>query len=109
QSTPVGRMRERFDEGRRAADTLLALGSSRPTAVQAFNDHVALGLIRRLTELGVRVPDDLAVVGFDDIPAASLCTPALTTVAQPAQACGEAAARILLNMIEAGPRQAQLS
>ena len=64
--------------GYEAVDAALA---ERPTAVLAFSDHVALGVLARLDELGVRVPQDLSVVGFDDVPLARLVRPRLTSVA----------------------------
>ncbi|PAP76049.1 LacI family DNA-binding transcriptional regulator [Rubrivirga marina] len=69
----------------------------RPTAVTCFNDLVALGLIRALTELGLRVPDDVSVVGFDDIPAASYLPAPLTTVHVPQREMGRRAATLLLD------------
>lgn len=60
-------------------------------AVLAYNDAMAIGLIRRLTALGARVPGDVSVVGFDNIEAADLVTPALTTVAAPLRAMGRTA------------------
>ncbi|XVU28660.1 LacI family DNA-binding transcriptional regulator [Actinoplanes sp. CA-054009] len=70
----------------------------RPTsAVVAYNDLMAIGLIRRLTAMGVRVPGDVSVAGFDNIFAAELITPALTTVAAPLHAMGEAAVRAVLS------------
>ncbi|GAA1650150.1 LacI family DNA-binding transcriptional regulator [Actinoplanes couchii] len=66
------------------------------SAVLAYNDLMAIGLIRALTAAGVRVPDDVSVVGFDNIFAAELVTPALTTVAAPLHAMGQAAVRNLL-------------
>ena len=54
-----------------------------PTAIFAFNDAIALGVLRAAHERGLRVPDDLSVVGFDDIKYATIVSPALTTVRQP--------------------------
>lgn len=103
---------DRFESGRRAAEAFLA-AEPRPDAVQAFSDEVALGLIAGLHARGVRVPDDLALVGFDNRQVASWCTPALTTVAQPTRDIGEAAAGILLDRIDhnidsAAPRRITL-
>ncbi|SED97236.1 LacI family DNA-binding transcriptional regulator [Ruania alba] len=64
----------------------------RTSAVVAYNDMVAIGVIRRLTTLGVRVPQDVSVVGFDNTPVGELVTPALTTVAAPLRALGETGA-----------------
>lgn len=65
-------------------------------AIQAYSDERALELLAGLHDAGVRVPDDVAVVGFDDRWAARYAWPPLTTVAQPSRAVGEAAARFLL-------------
>ena len=69
------------------------------TAVFCFNDIAAIGAIRALTEAGLRIPDDVSVVGFDDIQSAAFCTPSLTTVRQPLQEMGKTGARILLDRI----------
>jgi LacI family transcriptional regulator len=76
------------DDGHRSAETVLA---QRSTAVMAFNDNVALGLLNRLYELGVQVPDELSVAGFDDIPLSGLLHPGLTTVRVPKHAVGRLA------------------
>ncbi|GAA3601480.1 LacI family DNA-binding transcriptional regulator [Kineosporia mesophila] len=73
----------------------------RPTsAVIAFNDMMAIGLIRALTGRGIGVPDDVSVVGFDNVYAAELVTPPLTTVASPLQAMGRTAVGTLLAIID---------
>lgn len=76
------------ESGERAMRALLALPEP-PTAVFALNDHMAIGAILAAQAAGKRVPQDVAVIGFDDIPAASWITPKLTTIAQPAAAIGE--------------------
>lgn len=83
------------DGHRRAAD----LAGSPFTAAVAFNDLVAMGLLSGLAELGVRVPDDMSVTGFDDIPLARYTTPPLTTAAVPVEELGEAAWKRLHAMI----------
>ena len=102
--TVVGPFSPSFESGVRAADLVLARGS---TAVVAFSDQMALGLVRRLTERGVRVGADVSVVGVDDIWIAAQVTPALTTVRMPCAEAGAAAARLLVRRIEhdapAGP------
>ncbi|MEU5963233.1 LacI family DNA-binding transcriptional regulator [Micromonospora parva] len=86
--------------GERAARELCA----RPaTAVLAFNDQMAIGIIRGLSRMGVNVPGDVSVVGFDNILAADIVTPGLTTVAAPLFAEGSAATRHLLTMIAGAP------
>jgi LacI family transcriptional regulator len=77
------------------------LGRKRPfTALFAYNDISAIGSIRAFEEAGLRVPEDISVVGFDDIRIAVHNNPSLTTVRQPLQKMGEIAARTLLNRIE---------
>lgn len=79
-----------------------------PTAVFAANDLMAIGAIRALGESGRRVPDDVAVVGFDDILLASLVRPALTTVSQPAYQMGVTATELLIRRMDglvSGPPQ----
>jgi LacI family transcriptional regulator len=70
------------------------------TALFAYNDPTAIGAIRAIHEAGLRVPDNISVVGFDDIESAAYNNPAITTVRQPLQEMGELAARTLLNQIE---------
>jgi LacI family transcriptional regulator len=68
--------------------------------VIAYNDQLAIGVVRGLTRMGVRVPGEVSVVGFDDIRAADLVTPGLTTVAAPLHTEGGEAVRLLLAMVE---------
>jgi DNA-binding LacI/PurR family transcriptional regulator len=70
------------------------------SALFAYNDISAIGSIYAFQEAGLRVPDDISVVGFDDIQSAGYMNPPLTTVRQPLQKMGEIAARILLDRIE---------
>ncbi|MGQ4478489.1 LacI family DNA-binding transcriptional regulator [Streptomyces sp. SAS_276] len=75
----------------------------RPTGVLCYNDRVAAGVLHAATRLGIDVPADLSVVGYDDQEhMAAFLTPPLTSVALPHRAMGEAAARLLLDAIEAG-------
>lgn len=77
------------------------LAAKRPfTALFAYNDISAIGAIRAFQEAGLRVPADISVVGFDDIPAAAFHYPSLTTVRQPLQKMGEIAVEILIRRIE---------
>jgi LacI family transcriptional regulator len=71
------------------------------TAIFAFNDLSAIGAIARLKEHGIRIPQDVSVVGFDDIPSAQTNDPSLTTVRQPLRSMGEIAANALLRYVEA--------
>lgn len=88
--------------GEIAAQQLLALPDP-PTAIFALNDRMAMGAIRALQQAGLRVPEDVAVVGYDDIPAAATFDPPLTTVRQPSKKMGQAAAQILFKLIAGEP------
>jgi DNA-binding LacI/PurR family transcriptional regulator len=85
--------------GELAARRLLAL-EKRPTAVFAVADTLAIGAIKATIASGLKVPGDLAVVGFDDVPLASIFEPSLTTVAQPRRELGEHAMRLLLQRMK---------
>ena len=89
------------ESGRAAARALLAHPRS-PTAILACNDLMALGVLRAAAESGRGVPQDLAVVGYDDIELAAFTVPPLTSVAQPRREMGRAAVRLLINRL-AGP------
>ena len=71
-----------------------------PTAIFAGSDVMAAGALRAIHEVGLRVPDDMSLVSFDDLPLASILTPPLTTVHQPLHELGAAAADLLLNRLE---------
>ncbi|ANZ41219.1 LacI family transcriptional regulator [Lentzea guizhouensis] len=77
----------------------LLTGPDRPTAVFAANDITAIATIETAVALGMRVPEDLSVVGFDNIPESALCTPALTTVQQPIREMGHRAVTLLVRLI----------
>jgi LacI family transcriptional regulator len=94
-----------LDSGERAARRLLALPQP-PTAIFAAGDQMAIGVLHAAAGAGLSVPRDLAVVGFDDIDAAALVRPALTTVAQDQRTLGEAAVAALRDMLDAGPAKA---
>lgn len=85
-----------------AAETVLASGY-KPTAIFAANDLMAIGVMQALRERGIEIPGEIAVVGFDDISAAKLVTPALTTVTQFQRDMGVKAAQILMHRLR-GPR-----
>lgn len=87
------------EAGHEAAQRLLASGRQFD-AVFAASDLIAIGAMRALAEAGRRVPQDVAVVGFDDIPAASLTTPPLTTVMQDIKGAGELLIDTLMAQIE---------
>jgi alanine racemase len=88
------------EEGGRAA--FEALGASLPTAVMTMCDVTAIGLMNAAIDAGLRLPEDLSVVGFDDIPAASWVSPRLTTVHQPIREKGRLAALRLIDAIGSG-------
>lgn len=85
--------------GRDSIKKLLSLPSP-PTAVFCSNDYIALGAIKGAREMGLSLPEDLSIVGFDDMQTASYMVPALTTIRQPAFEMGRRAAELLLQMIE---------
>lgn len=86
------------------AHALLDLDDA-PTAVFAANDLSAIEMMRVAAERGLRVPHDLSVVGFDDVPDASSHDPQLTTVRQPLAEMGSTAVRLLLAMLDGGPHE----
>lgn len=88
-----------LDSGRTAMRALGELGS-RSTAIFAANDMMAIGAMLEARSHGLRIPDDLSIGGFDDIPLASMLSPGLTTVSQPARAMGEEAAKLFLAVIQ---------
>jgi LacI family transcriptional regulator len=88
-----------IEEGKIAAEKLLARGCPF-TALLAFNDMSAFGAMNALREAGYNLPQDISVMGFDDIEFASIMYPPLTTVRQPLRMMGESAAEILLRKIE---------
>ncbi len=87
--------------GTRALERLLSL-RERPTAVFAVTDMVAIGAYSLALSVGLRVPEDLAIVGYNDIPLAGRLGPGLTTVHVPIHEFGSAAARLLLEQISSG-------
>ncbi|MBD0418533.1 LacI family DNA-binding transcriptional regulator [Streptomyces sp. TRM S81-3] len=91
--------------GHEGALRLLGSGPAerRPTGVFCYNDRVAAGVLHAATRLGIAVPEELSVVGYDDQEhMAAFLAPPLTTIALPHRAMGEAAARLLLDAIETG-------
>lgn len=75
-----------FEDGYESADAVIASGA---TGILAFNDLTAMGLLSSLNERGIKVPEDISVTGFDDIPFARYTTPPLTTAAVPIMDVGE--------------------
>lgn len=88
-----------YEMGRRLSSEVLAL-KARPTAVIAVNDITAAGVIKGLSESGIRVPEDMSVAGFDNIDLSAMISPPLTTVNQPGFETGALAADTLIDMIE---------
>jgi len=88
-----------YESGYHLTLKLLALEKP-PTAIFAANDEMAIGAIKAVRHRGGRVPDDVAVVGFDDIQMASIFEPSLTTIAQPMFEIGQKAMELLLALIE---------
>lgn len=91
------------DEGRDAANLLMDLAQPPSAIFVAAGDVAALGVMEGLRDRGLRVPQDVSVVGFDDLELARLTQPTLTTVHQPLEAMGRWAARRLVAAVEAGP------
>ena len=90
------------ESGYKATQELLAIGKGpdqRPEAIFAANDIMALGAMYAIQEAGLTIPNDIAVVGYDDRDFAAWIRPALTTVRMPSLEMGEAAARLLLQQI----------
>jgi LacI family repressor for deo operon, udp, cdd, tsx, nupC, and nupG len=96
-----------YVDGMDAVGTLLAMESA-PTAVFAVADTLAIGAIKSFRRVGRRVPEDIAVVGFDDIPVARLFEPELTTIGQPVRELGAAAAELLLQHLAGGPAESRI-
>jgi LacI family transcriptional regulator len=88
-----------YESGYTAMQHLLAQ-CPQITALFSENDCMAIGAMRAVREAGRRIPDDMAIVGYDDIPPASYCYPPLTTVHQPMQEVGRLATRLLVQMIQ---------
>jgi LacI family transcriptional regulator len=85
--------------GREAAEHLLDLPEP-PTAIFSFNDNIAIGAIQAARARGLSVPEDLSIVGFDDIEYATIVTPTLTTVRQPLAEMGRTAVSLLMRLLE---------
>ncbi len=86
-------------DGYAAAKELFALPEP-PTAIFAGNDRQAVGVYRALREMGIAVPDDVSVVGFDNLPFSELLSPPLTTVHAPRMELGQTAASMLLRLLD---------
>jgi DNA-binding LacI/PurR family transcriptional regulator len=100
QLVEIGPLEPKFEGGIDGTDRAIDAGV---TAIVAYNDLMALGVLSRLHARNVRVPEDISVVGFDDVLYATMCAPPLTTVSMPMEAAGRAAVDILLQRRNAGP------
>lgn len=89
----------RAQSGRLATKQILTL-TVPPTAIFACNDMMAVGAIRAIYEAGLKVPDDISVIGFDDILLASFIVPSLTTISQPSHEMGLLAAELVIKQIQ---------
>ncbi|RNA66647.1 LacI family DNA-binding transcriptional regulator [Alteribacter keqinensis] len=93
-----------YEGGYEAMQNILALGEKRPSAVFVSGDNMALGALKACKEAGVSVPDDLSIVGFDDIEISKHITPALTTVRQDTDLIGKKASEVLVHQINTRSR-----
>ncbi len=93
-----------IDQGEGAVPALLA-GEPRPSAVMCANDLLAFGVLRGLAAAGVAVPEEMAVVGYDDVVFASMLSPSLSSVRQPKYELGVAAAELLLEEVTGAPHE----
>ena len=91
-----------IESGVTAGQDLVAR-STRPTAVFCTSDEMAIGLMRTLLSAGLKVPEDISVAGFDDIEFAAVTEPALTTIHQPRRDLGQAAASVLIDLLQGRP------
>ncbi|PTP85708.1 DNA-binding transcriptional regulator CytR [Vibrio splendidus] len=94
-----------FEAGAQAVRQLLAL-PEQPTAIFCHNDAMAIGAIQEAKKLGLRVPQDLSIVGFDDIQFAQYCDPPLTTISQPRYEIGRQAMLMMLDVLKGNDVQA---
>ena len=94
-----------FEAGAQAVRQLLAL-PEQPTAIFCHNDAMAIGAIQEAKKLGLRVPQDLSIVGFDDIQFAQYCDPPLTTISQPRYEIGRQAMLMMLDLLKGNDVQA---
>jgi LacI family transcriptional regulator len=102
RSPPAGRRGRLLPAVRHAGMQRLLAQAEQPTAVFAAGDEMAIGALRALADAGRRVPGDVSVVGYDDVEAAALVPPGLTTVAQDPFAMGRAAVALLLELMQDG-------
>ena len=96
-------------DGYRVALELLRQEKDRPTALFAFSDLVAIGAYRAVQSLGLRIPHDVSIIGYDDIDLAAVLGPSLTTISFSITRVGQVVARRMLRLIESGKPRDQLS
>jgi len=97
-----------IDDGRAAAHQILAQ-PDRPSAVFVSNNLLMLGALEAVKELGLRCPEEISLLGFDDHPWASVCAPPLSVVRQPAREIGRSAAEVLCALIGGVPVEQQVA
>jgi DNA-binding LacI/PurR family transcriptional regulator len=93
-------------DGKEAMTRLMSM-PHRPTAVLAASDTLAIGAMAAARDLGLRIPEDVSIAGFDDIDIAAYCNPPLTTVRVPAYEIGRVAVKVILDMARTGSLEAQ--
>jgi LacI family transcriptional regulator len=89
------------EDGARLAEEIFSRASPAPDALFAVGDTMAIGAMRYLVRAGLRVPEDVSVMGFDDLPFATMCSPSLSTIHQPIREIGIAAVKLLVSEISA--------
>ena len=92
-----------FEQARQMLRQQQPRRAPRPTAICAGNDAIAIEIIEAARSMNLRVPDDLSIIGFDDLPMASVVRPNLTTIRQPLRAIGERAASLLIEQMRGQP------
>ncbi len=110
-ATLIAEADSRIEGGRRAALQLLTQENTRPTALFAMNGLMAIGILQTLEELGLRCPEDIALVSFDDFAWSSILRPRLTVVRQPTYEIGQKAAHLLFERLkkrDAPPQEVRL-
>jgi LacI family transcriptional regulator len=100
----IGPNEPTFEGGKQALRLVQASGV---TGVIAYNDLIAIGLMKAAQELGINIPEDLSVIGFDDIFGAELTTPALTTIKSPLEQAGQQAVNLLMALLDGEPLEPQ--
>lgn len=96
QTHRIGPFVPKTTSGAAAADAAVRTGA---TACIAFNDLLAIGMLQRLRERGIRVPEDMSIIGCDDIFGADFCNPPLTTISSPIEQAGRVAVSMLLSQL----------